>query len=160
MARSYAICGDNISNEVASTPSIGQLVSVATVRPKIYEWCVGSRASPSDNAATYGFKRFTTAGTVTAFSPTPLDPADPPALCIGTGGASSTNTGVNTTVEPTYTANTTLAEMSVNLRTQYRWVANPGKELVAPATAASGLGLFVFGVVSAYNVEFTIYFEE
>ena len=59
-----------------------------------------------------------------------LDPDDPASLAdYGTG----LYTG-----EPTYTVNAILQKLALNQRNTFRWIAAPGKELVAPAIANNG----------------------
>ena len=49
--------------------------------------------------------------------------------------------GENHTIEPTYTAAAIVLMIPLNQRATFRWVAAPGSELVAPATAANGFGI-------------------
>jgi hypothetical protein len=122
-------------NRTASTSlSLGTWVAGAT-RPrriKFYEYIFGSEASPADNAFLYIVQRCTTAGTLSAVTPSPLDPAD---------AATESTAGENVTIEPTYTANLVLLAIGLNQRATFRWVAAPGSELVTPATASNGMGI-------------------
>ena len=61
---------------------------------------------------------------------------------------------------PTLTAGAFLLQWAQNLRATFRWVAAPGKELVAPATASNGLTLMNTVMTGAFNVSFTLEFEE
>lgn len=129
MARRYSGEG---SQTPASDDTIIGLTSATTVRPRLYEIVIGSAGTPEDTYSLFRVKRYTAAGTATAFTPIALDPADPAALAA---------IGSNHTVEPTYTANSQLLTIPMNARSTVRWVAADGGELVAPATAANGLGL-------------------
>jgi len=121
------------SRTASLTLSLGVWTSSATVRrTKLYECTVGQNTAPGDNTLQYVFQRCTAAGTSTAVTLQPLDPADAAALTVG---------GSNATVEPTYTANQILLTISMNQRATFRWVAPPGGELVTPATSASGIGV-------------------
>lgn len=100
-------------------------------RNKTYDVVIGSEASPADNAFLYLLQRCTTAGTSTAVTPSPIDPAD---------AASGMTAGQNDTVEPTYTAGLVMLRLPLNQRATFRWVAGQGGELVVPATASNGLG--------------------
>ena len=149
MARRYSINGQ-ATNTAAKT--ILGLTSAATVRPRIYDFILGSDATPADMAAEYALQRYTAAGTATAVTPQLLDPGDPASLC---------SAGQAHTVEPTYTANALLLQVAVNQRATFRWVAAPGGEIVLPATAANGVGLQVISVSGTpVNVNSTIHFEE
>lgn len=153
MSRKYSIHGEAISNDPAAPNSLLTLVSAATIRPEIFEVIVGCSAAPADNAARYHVQRFTAAGTSAASPPTPqaLDPADPGPLATA---------GHNHSADPTYTAGAILLQLPANQRVTARWLANPGCELKAPATAANGLGLRCAAGSAAFNVDPMIHFYE
>jgi hypothetical protein len=134
--RRYSTSGNQ--NAAATTTILG-LASATTIRPKIYEILFGSAATPADQAFNMQLKRFTAAGTATAITPQALDPADPASLATG---------AENHTVEPTYTAGAIMLSFSINQQATFRWVTLPENGIVAPATAANGLGL-QFVVVSS-----------
>lgn len=121
-------------NRTGSTSaSLGSWTADAT-RPrrlKFYDITFGSEATPADAALLYQAGRITTAGTVTAVTPQPLDPAD---------AATESDAGELATAEPTYTANQTMLSVPLNQRATFRWIAAPGGEIVTPATASNGLG--------------------
>lgn len=130
MAR-YAI---DLRRTASTTASVGSVTADAT-RPrrfKLYDWVFGSEASPADNPFLWLIQRCTAAGTSTAVVPQPLDPAD---------AATEMDAGENHTVEPTYTAAAILLHIPLNQRATFRWVAAPGGEIVAPATASNGIGV-------------------
>jgi len=151
MARSYSVFADNIAAQNSATVPQAQIVSTAAVRPCIYDLMLGSPSTPADQAASWVIKRSTTASTGgTAITPSPIDPGDPV----------STSTAM---VAPSMSAPTlgvVLLQWAQNLRATYRWVAAPGKELKAPATANNGLTLLNGVLTAAFNVSFTIEFEE
>jgi hypothetical protein len=117
---------------------------------KWYDVILGSEASPADNPFLWILQRCTTAGTSTAVTPQPLDPAD---------AATETDAGENHTAEPTYTANQILLAVPLNQRATFRWVAAPGSELVAPATASNGIGIQTT-TASAVAITATVLFAE
>lgn len=135
MGRRYATSGNQ---NAAATTTIMGLTSATTIRPKIYEIIFGSAAIPADQAFNMQLKRYTAAGTATAVTPQAIDPADPAALA---------SAGENHTVEPTYTAGAIILSFSINQQATFRWVVPPEEGIIAPATAANGLGL-QFVVVS------------
>ena len=135
MGRVYSITGDQ---NAAATVSILGLTSATTIRPQLFEIIFGSAATPADQSFNMRIRRYTAAGTATAFTPIAADPANPAALA---------SAGYNHTVEPTYTAGANLLSFSVNQQATFRWVVPPDEGLVCPATAANGLGL-EFVVVS------------
>lgn len=118
----------------STTLSLGTLVADAT-RPRRLKWydlMVGSDAAAADNSFLYLLQRCTAAGTSTAVTPRPLDPAD---------AATEADAGENHTIEPTYTSAVYLLTLPLNQRATARWYAVPGCELVSPATASNGIGI-------------------
>lgn len=149
MARRYSVTGTDTNT--AATTQVG-VTSTAAIRPEIYDINLSSVATPADNAAEYFVQRSTAAGTSTAFTPVVLDPGDP---------AATATSGVNHSIEPTYTASSIPLRFCFNQRASYRWVAAPGSGLKMPATAANGLGFLANAVGgSAFTNAFTIMFEE
>jgi len=149
MARKYAIATSDTNT--ASTTAIS-VTATAAVRPMIYDLLVGSVATPADNAGEYILQRYTADGTGTANTPTALDSGDPACTAVAK---------VNHSVEPTYTANLFLLRFATNQRATFRWVAAPGSELKAPATASNGIGLLQNAIGgSAVAISYTVLFEE
>lgn len=140
-------------NRTASTSlSVGNVVADATRprRGKFYDLIMGSEASPADNAFLWQVQRCTTAGTSTAVTPQPLDPAD---------AATESDAGENHTIDPTLTANAILLSIALNQRATFRWVASPGGELTYPATASNGLAIRT-PTSSAVAVTATLHYVE
>jgi hypothetical protein len=104
-------------------------------RGQITEIAVGADGAPNatDCQIVYDVARGTTLGTGTAATPNPVGP-DVASRSVGT---------VNHTVEPTVTGGTafvgSLWSRSLNQRAAQQWFANPGSELVWPATNLNGL---------------------
>lgn len=131
MARVYSAVGSAVGG---TDITIVTLISATTVRPELFEIVVGSVSTPADQAIKLSIMRFTAVGTEgSGFTPTAADPASPAA-------AGDMGVGVFS-VEPTYTASSDLLWISINQRNTFRWIAQEGRELVAPATANNGLGL-------------------
>lgn len=148
MARSYHTRG---VATVGTDKSAVSLIAATTVRGKIYEFLIGSAATPGDQAANWAVQRFTADGTGTAFTPIAIDPADPAALCSSKS---------NYSAEPTVTANAFLFQASVNQRATLRWIAAPGKELVIPATSGNGAVVKTAAATGTAVHEVGAYFEE
>lgn len=148
MARAYFVTGPNASGSATKT---GVTVIGATVRPRIFDATFGCNATPGDQSAQHAITRFTAAGTTagSAPTPTPLDPAD--TACVSTAGWTHS-------AEPTYTSNLLLIDL--NQRATFRYVASPGCELVAPATAANGLGARLVSATGALVCDYGVYFYE
>jgi hypothetical protein len=113
------------------------VVSSANGRPRIIEYKLSNvGAITIDSQFEIQAKRFTVAGTTTAVTPAVTDPSD--------AASSLVTFGSNATVEPTYTANSTIDDTGVNPRSIYRWTAyDPSAEIILPAVAANGVGFFV-----------------
>jgi len=139
--------------QVANPNTLLGLTGATTTRFKIYDWMVGSASTaPADVALLWTVARSTVAGTSgTARTPLPLDPADAAAIVAVQEAPTS---------EPTYTSNQELIEVGVNERATFRWVAAPGGELVAPATASAGLGLKVTHASDTDVMWGTVHHEE
>lgn len=122
-----------MSRTASLTLAVGSVTAHAT-RPrriKIYDVIIGSEGSPpADNAFVFNLDRCTAAGTSTAVTPQPLDPAD---------AATEMSAGRDHTVDPTGT--TTMLSIAMNQRTTFRWAAFPGGEIITPATASNGLAV-------------------
>lgn len=141
--RRYTTAG-NQATVSTTNKTILDITSATTIRPKLYEFTIGTDlgSASADNVLTFTLQSGSAQGTVTALTPTPIDPGDPAALAAA---------GHNATVEPTYTANINLwGPMGINQRATYRWVAPPDGEImcaaVATATARFLLGMQVKSV--------------
>lgn len=141
-----------LARTASTSASLGSLNAPASSmrRIKLYDIVLGSEASPADNAFLYVIQRITTAGTSTAVTPSPIDPAD---------AASAMTAGQNHTIEPTYTAGLVMLRLPLNQRATFRWVAGQGGELVIPATASNGLG-FQTPTSSAVVISATTHAQE
>lgn len=150
MARSYAVCGSATTQNSATVPQ-AQIVATSAVRPKIYDLIVGSSSTPADNVGQFKVQRNSTASTGgTAITPAPIDPGDPASLSAAMMAPSMTAP----------TLGTVLLQWAQNQRATFRWVAAPGKELVAPATASNGLTLMNPTRNADWTVDVSIEFEE
>lgn len=133
--RRYSVVFDQ---NAADNTTCGGITSATTIRPHLFTVIFGSPATPADQAFELKLQRYTAAGTATSVTPVALDPGNPAALAAG---------GSNHTVEPTYTASAYLMSISINQQATFTWAVDPEYGLVAPATAANGIGL-VFEEVS------------
>ena len=121
------------------------VVSTAAIRPRVIEYKSSTIGAPSSDASyEIQVKRFTAAGTTTALTPAATDSADPAATFAA---------GSNATVEPTYTANTTIDDYGANPRATFRWVAYDQRaEIIMPASAANGIGWLLNALGGASTV--------
>lgn len=138
---------------VGTNKTVLTMISTTTIRPKLYHLIVSSSATPTDQVTSFRTGRFTAVGTEgSGYTPEPLDPNDP---------ASAADFGVGTfSVEPTYTGSAELLQFDLNLRSSFQWIAVPGGELVAPATANNGLGTYSTSSGGTGTHTVTKFFEE
>lgn len=139
------------SMALIAADSVLSVIAAATVRPRINDIVLSSPSTPNDYSAELLVQRFTADGTGTAVTPKPLDFADP---------VSITTSKHTYTAEPTLTANEILLQLAMNQRATVRWVAQPGKELIAPATAGNGIALLCSAVSTQFTLAATLFFEE
>lgn len=142
----------NATNTASTTAPMFNIVSAATIRPKVYEFNSGSDATPADTSAKFSWRRTTANfGTPVNVTPNALDPGDPASLAtFSTPGGTA----------PTITANSDLYQWAQNGRANFRWVAAPDSELVLPATAANGLALMSVVAGTAQNYAWSVLWAE
>lgn len=126
------------------------LTGAATIRANIYQWTIGSDATPADLAGEFNLMRTTTAGAGgTSLGENAGDPLVIAAVAAATGG---TFTSV-----PTVTANSDLEQVGLNQRATYSWTcAYPGRELITAATAANGIAVYCRNHGGTPNVNTTL----
>lgn len=127
-------------------------------RGKLYDLAIGTNGTAADNSMEWDISRitagstFTYAGIVSSISANALDLAD---------SAMASFAVVNSTAENfTVTANSQLFYLGMNQRASYRWVANPGSELVWPATSSAGLVLRARSAAYTGTVTGDVWFQE
>ncbi len=149
MARRYSVM-----KGVTATAGKNLLAVYATaaVRPRITDIIIGSSGTPADAAVEWYVQRVTSAGTTPGGSvtPAPLDANEAAAVAAANYGIWA--------AEPT--AGTLLMQWGINQRATFRWVAAPGYELIAPATANNGISLMSNLVSAGFTAEMTMLFEE
>jgi len=137
----------------SSVKSVGLAVAAASSprRAKIQDWKFGSSQSPADNEFVHIIQLCTTTGTGTAKTPVASDQADTLASTIVVKDT--------ITADPTLTSGSFYANIALNQRASFRWVAAPFFELIIPATASNG---YIFGVSAATTNTFAedILYEE
>ncbi len=126
--------------------------SVAGVaRGKINNIIVSSGAAPDDQANNFEVKRTTGVGVEGAgVTPEPMDPDTV---------ASSFDAGEGHGTEPTEDTPILLA-FSLNQRATFSWLANPGSEIILPATTNNGASVVRRSGTAVYVLDCTVIFEE
>lgn len=147
--RAYFIYGQAAVS--SPTKSLVSLSSTAAIRPSIYDFYLGSSATPADNALLWKIQRHTAPGTNTAFTPIAVDSGDP---------AATATSGYAHSVEPTLTANAFLFWLALNQRASHRAILDPSRPLTMPATGSNGATLFVVHGSFTGNCDSTIYYVE
>lgn len=146
----YAVVGPT---EAGTGPKTAvTIIAASTVRPAVCEIDVGVSTAPADQTWQLVAGRFTAAGTA-ASNPTP-EPLDP------NSAAALATAGITHSAEPTYTASKSLLDVQLHVRATYRWVASPGRELKAPATASNGIGVKNHLASASSTIRATVHFSE
>jgi len=151
MARYSVFGAAGAASATAATAGIMKVENAATILsvPKIYEWSIGPGAAAEDSNYTVQLKRQTTAGTWTAVTPSPIDPAS--AASKAAAGRVSTAAGA---------ASTVLATHGFNQRGGLRWVAIPGGEYIVDRANSNGI-ILEYVVVQGTAVNYAcMQFEE
>ncbi len=131
MSDKYAIEGtENLASGTAS--AILQITNVTTKRAFLYDLAIGAEGTMADEVGTYDVSRFTVAPTDTTVTPRALDPD------VGVASL-HTDCGENGGTTGTITVNTEMLSIGIHFRAAFRWVAIPGGELIAGATASNGI---------------------
>jgi hypothetical protein len=119
---------------VAATKTALTLISTANIRPRVLRYDTSTDGVPtSDQSYTFQVRRFTAAGTTSAYTLQNNDPSDSAVTPLLTAVTTAT-------VEPTYSTGFML-NRGVNPRQTHQWWAYaPDEELILPATAANGIG--------------------
>lgn len=149
MSRGYSVSGPNATG--SATKTLVTIIASTTARPAVFDTTVGNQNTPADQACLLALTLFTAVGTAGS-SPTPqkLDSA---------AVASVTTAGITHSAEPTY-ASTDLLQIPLNQRASFRWVASPGYEFIAPATASNGIGLRLVAATASLIQNGTVFFFE
>jgi hypothetical protein len=136
-----------------SVLQIVEVLSSGTVqRTKWFNFGVKNTGTETaDTTFSYIVRRVTASATGTSLTPSPFDSQD--AACR------ATSEHLITADHASFSSGAELFRRPVNNRATYDWYASEGRELVGPATSASGLSL---GVASASTSTFagTVAFEE
>ncbi len=141
MARHYGFSG---SITGAANKTIVGVTATAAIRPMLKRIIISSNAAPvATNSSEWQVTRYTAAGTSTSVTPVTFDSGNP---------AATTVCGKNHSVEPTY-AGVSLLDIAHNQLATVQWRAAPDEEIVAPATAANGMGVFCVGVAGSGVLE-------
>ncbi len=144
----------NTTNTTSTTVPMCGVNGATTTRGRIYDFIVGSEATPADAATRFSFRRTSTSGAAsgTLITPNALDAADPAALLAFFQ--------VWTTTQPTVTASSDILQVAMNQRATFRWVAVPDSELVVPASASNEI-VIMSVVASATAVwDFNVMWQE
>lgn len=126
--------GNQVLKSTTSTSvGVGSIECAGTGmrRFKLCDLIVGSDAATLGTSNfRFEVQRSTSAATGTAVTPEPLDPADAAAVTLIKS---------NLTVQGTNTAGKIPLTIPLNQQATFRWVPQPGREIVVPANANAGL---------------------
>jgi len=117
----------------AAADTMNHILASASVQAALAEWCLGSEATPVEQAGKYRIARTTTTGTTPAGSTTvvKVNTMGPAAACTAGGGGYTT--------EPT--VGDIFQTIPVHQKATFRWVAYPGREFRSAPTANNGVAV-------------------
>ena len=146
----YAV---TMEGDAGNPLTIGDVSVTATLprRISVYDFIIGSDATPADTGFEWVVQRSSASGTGTAVVPARLDIAD--AEMVG-------DAQENHSIEPTYTATEEVFDIALNLRATFRWVAAPDGEMIIPATDNAGLGWACDHASATGNQKLSIHMSE
>ena len=123
-------------------------------RPVIFEFKIGSHASPVDQAGEYTVVRSTTAAPTGGSTPAVgiLDTADPAPAASNTTAYSSATGGE--------TMATTLDMVGLHQKATFRFVTDPTMGYVIPITQYAGLGIQIVAQSAAFNTDISLFWTE
>ena len=126
-----------------------------TRRPRVNTLVIGpDSVTPADNSAVFQLTRTTTAGTTPTGTVvvSPNDTQDA-AACVGNQGTYAT--------PPTHAAAGALGLLiGLNMRANYQWYANIGREKIGINAANNGIALVSVSANTAYGVRAALEWEE
>lgn len=130
-----------------------ELLGNATMRISLFDFVIGCAASPAEAANSYEVVRTTTAGMTPtlAAAEEPFDPLSPAAQCIASGGTWTTDPVVGTDL---------FGPFGLHQKATYRWVAQPGREMISAAVSGDGFTLGVKTANATVAITYTcVWFE-
>lgn len=116
---------------LACTCSTANGGSAVFRRGKIYDILLGTNVAPADTFIEWDISRVTASSTATFVAAQPTDSADAAHNCLAV---------VNSSAFPAVSI-PNMWYFGMNQRASYRWVSNPGSELIWPATSSNGFVL-------------------
>lgn len=122
-------------------------------RLALFDNIFGGSGSPGDQAAEYQIRR------ITAEHMTPGGSAVTPFGVDQAAPSAQSNAVEAPTGEPTY-ATGAVFEIGLNLRSPFRWVLHPGREVVCSASNDAGFGIISNAVTTAWTAHLTMVYEE
>lgn len=141
---------DGIVNCAASPGATAlSVVASALTRGRIDFFNLSATGTPADNVIQWLVRRISAAGTSSAVTPRPVDPAAP---------AAQLSAQQTYTAEPTFGVQ--LMDLGVHQRAYYQWQALPGREILVPATASNGVSFTAINGSFTGQVDVTVQWEE
>lgn len=130
-----------------------ELQGSAAMRASLFDFVIGTAATPAEAANSYEVVRFTVAGVTPSLAAAeePFDPLSPAAVAIAAGGTWAT--------DPT-PGNDVFGPFGLHQKATYRWVAQPGREIITAAAAGDGVYLGVKTANATVAITYTmVWFE-
>lgn len=152
MGDKYAATMNQDAVTASPGDSSGNIFGDGNKRFRVYFFALTCGGTPADNAIQWLVRRSTAVGTEGAgVTPHALDDGAPASLADG---------AEDHTAEPTYTAGSEVFDQIINQRATYTFIAYPGGELVAPASANNGFGWTAIHGSYTGSAQVSAHFEE
>ncbi len=149
MANTYSVSHEQVA---ATDLAAIELQGSATIRISLFDFVIGTAATPAEAANSYEIVRSTTAGiTGTALTEEPFDPISPTAAATGEGGTWMT--------VPVSGADV-FGPFGLHQKATYRWVAQPGREIISAAATGDGLTIGVKIANATVDITYTVVWFE
>ena len=155
MAKRYSIQFTGANGNVAYHQlCIYQAAAAPLQRPVIFEFKIGSHATPVDQASEFLIARSTTAAPTGGAAPTigSLDMADP--------NPAATNTSAYDAATGGETMSTVLDMIGLHMKATFRFVTDPTMGYVIPITQYAGCGIQIAAQSAAYNTDLSLFWTE
>ena len=154
--RSYNAPVQDAALATAGVNTPWHLAGAASIRPMLQEFVFGPRAS-ADTVVNMAIARTTNANSVATGTALVEDKLDDALTQAATAVATSGAKGTVYSTGPTF--GTILLPIGLHQRSAYRWVAQPGRELIAAAAATAGFALKI-EAVTAFNADIMLSWDE
>jgi len=151
MPRGYSSIGDQTT--ASPTDTCLTIQSTTALRPEVFYMSFGCTGSPTDVQLRITVSRFDTDdGTGSAVVPNPLTDGYPAATCTVQDNHATEPSSYLTAEIP--------LDFAMNTRSMHQWIAIPNAEIILPAVATEGIGIFAVHASATNDILVTCHYRE